>query len=76
MEMRAASRERLRSKRAQHRRFSVVVERAASVPPLVFFALTAVITKLDTRIHASHTAHTPFQILLSESADAHPCRRR
>src|SRR5258708_30091087 len=32
----------------------------------MFFASNTAITGLDTCIYASHTAHTPFQILLSE----------
>jgi hypothetical protein len=74
--MSAARLEALRSKRVQRGRISVVVEQSDSLPVPVFFALNSFTTVLDTFIYASHTAHTPFQILLSECADAHPCRGR
>jgi hypothetical protein len=74
--MSAARRGALRSKRVQRRCISVVVEQFDSLPVLVSFALSSLTTVLDTFIYAGHTAQTPFQILLSECADAHPCRGR
>jgi hypothetical protein len=49
----------LRSKRVQRGRISVVVEQFDSLPSPVLFALSWLITVLDTFIYAGHTAHTP-----------------
>ena len=65
----------MRSKRVQRRRGStVVVHRRVESVYLAAFA-TAHMSRLDTHECDGHTApYPPFQILLSERADAHPCR--
>lgn len=65
----------MRSKREQQRPGSIVVEHRRDKPVDLAAFETAPISRLDTHECDRHTApYPPFQILLSECADAHPCR--
>ena len=65
----------MRSKREQRRRDSIVLEHGRDAGVYLAAFETAPISRLDTRERDRHTApYPPFQILLSECADAHPCR--
>jgi hypothetical protein len=62
-----------RSKRAQGSGVSAVVEQQRGTGLYRAACATECVTILDTRVCRGQTALTPFQILLSECADAHPC---
>jgi len=72
----AARENTLCSKRVQQRQTGVGVERQPEMPSALAVFANTFTSKLDTSIRAGHTPSTPFQILLSECADAHPCSPR
>jgi hypothetical protein len=63
-----------RSKRVRGSRVSAVVEQTRIAHLNLAASATRRITRVDSYLCRGQTAFTPFQILLCECADAHPCR--